>query len=167
MSSDEPPSDESLIERLNKSFERGRNPSVALLGGKIVSFDREAKSMRMSFQGVPALDNGNGQVMGGFLSAMMDVTVAQAAVVYSRLAQTVATLEQKVSLLAPVRLKKGAADPVLLTCDATAIKVGRSVAFYEISLHGPDGGLVARASQTTSLVNLPPRKPKNVTQAKL
>ena len=41
-----PPTDERLIEILNKSFGRGRNPSVALLNGEIVSFDREAKKMR-------------------------------------------------------------------------------------------------------------------------
>ena len=33
----------------------------------IVSFDREAQSMRMEFAATPALDNGNAQVMGGFL----------------------------------------------------------------------------------------------------
>jgi hypothetical protein len=64
---DAPPSDNRLCEILNKSFARGRNPSVALLGGKIVSFDREAQSMRMEFAATPALDNGNAQVMGGFL----------------------------------------------------------------------------------------------------
>ena len=41
--------DEKMIEVLNKSFNRGRNPSVQLLGGQIVSLDRDALSMRMSF----------------------------------------------------------------------------------------------------------------------
>ena len=138
---DRPPMpDEKMLEVLNKSFVRGRNPSVQLLGGQIVSFDRDAMSMRMSFgalaadplgsarpgaalirppwqqplllsaalalrcgsvpprlaaavadpltrlaaadarmltEGTKKLDNGNGQVMGGFISAMMDVAVAQ------------------------------------------------------------------------------------------
>ena len=101
--------------------------------------------------GVPALDNGNGQVMGGFLSAMMDVAVAQLAVVLSKLTQTVATLEQKVSLLAPVRLPRrrgdAAAASVPLFVEVTALKVGRSVAFFEISLLDVEDTLVARASQ--------------------
>ena len=74
---------------------------------------------------------------------MMDVTVAQAAVVQSRLTQTVATLEQKVTLLAPVRLQKGSEDPVPLFCEATAIKLGRSVAFYEVSIENAKGVLGA------------------------
>jgi hypothetical protein len=32
--------DARVIETLNKSFERGRNPSVKLLGGRIISYDR-------------------------------------------------------------------------------------------------------------------------------
>ena len=65
--------------------------------GHIEAFDREEKLLRMSFKADRSFDNGNGQVMGGFLSAMMDVTVAQAAVVQSQLRQTVSTLEQKAS----------------------------------------------------------------------
>ena len=125
--SEQQASDEKLMEVLNKSFARGRNPSVQLLGGRIESFDREAGAMRMSFAGAPALDNGNGQVMGGFLAAMMDVAVAQLAVVLSKLTQTVATLEQKASLLAPVRLARGSDEPVRLFCDATAGNRGRSL----------------------------------------
>mmetsp|Transcript_9399 Transcript_9399/g.21372 ORF Transcript_9399/g.21372 Transcript_9399/m.21372 type:complete len:172 (+) Transcript_9399:66-581(+) len=154
-----PPTDEKLLDILNKSFERGRNPSVKLLGGKIESFDRDGKRLRMSFVGDPTQDNGNGQVMGGFLSAMIDVTVAQAVVVISQLRQTVSTLEQKVSLLAPVRLPKGSAGAALFV-DATAVKVGKSVAFFEASLTDEKGTVVARASQTTMLVDVPPPKKK-------
>ena len=108
----EPMPDDKMIEVLNKSFVRGRNPSVQFLGGQIVSFDREAQTMRMRFEGTPPMNNGNGQVMGGFLGAMMDAVVAQLAVVLSQLTQTVSTLEQKASLLAPVRLPRDSDDPV-------------------------------------------------------
>lgn len=154
----EPMSDDKAVEVLNKSFARGRNPSVQLLGGQIATFDREAKHMRMQFEASKQLDNGNGQVMGGFIGAMMDVAVAQLAVVLSRLTQTVATLEQKCSLLAPIRLPRGNDDPVLVFVDATAIKLGRSVAFFEISLEDGDGTLAARATQTTMLVDIGPQR---------
>ena len=108
----EPMPDDKMVEVLNKSFVRGRNPSVQFLGGQIVAFDREAQTMRMRFEGTPPMNNGNGQVMGGFLGAMMDAVVAQLAVVLSQLTQTVSTLEQKASLLAPVRLPRDSDDPV-------------------------------------------------------
>ena len=101
-----PPSDAKLMDVLNKSFERGRNPSVKLLGGKIESYDREAKELRMSFVGTPAQDNGNKQIMGGFLSAMIDVCVAQAVVVHSQLRQTVSTLEQNSRCWLPCQSQK-------------------------------------------------------------
>ncbi len=154
----EPMSDEKAVEVLNKSFLRGRNPSVQLLGGLIVSFDRDAMHMRMRFEASKSLDNGNGQVMGGFLGSMMDVAVAQLAVILSRLTKTVATLEQKCSLLTPIRLPRDSDDPVLVFVDATAVKLGRSVAFFEISLADEAGTLAARATQTTMLVDIAPRK---------
>jgi len=100
--------------------------------------------------------------MGGILAAMMDVTVAQAAVIYSKNTQTVSTLEQKTSLIGPVRLsRKGDEGDVPLTCRAKAVKTGRKVAFYEISLFDDrNNKLVARASQTTLLINIPKRAPK-------
>ena len=160
MAAREPMPDAKAIEVLNKSFARGRNPSVQLLGGQIESFDREAMRMRMRFEGTKQLDNGNGQVMGGFIGAMMDVAVAQLAVVLSQLTQTVSTLEQKASLLAPIRLPRDSDEPVPMFVDATAIKMGRSVAFFEISLEDAEGTLAARATQTTMLIDIAPRKPK-------
>ena len=35
--------DKRVIDVLNNSFERGRNPSVKLLGGRIVSYDRPSQ----------------------------------------------------------------------------------------------------------------------------
>lgn len=39
--------DKRVIDILNKSFERGRNPSVKLLGGRIVSYDRAKSTLAM------------------------------------------------------------------------------------------------------------------------
>jgi len=135
---------------------------VRLLNGHIASFERDAMRIIMHFVVTSAsLDNGNGQVMGGFLAAMMDVTVAQAAVVASRLKQTVSTLEQKVSFLAPVKVPRREDEAVLLVCAATAVKSGKRVAFYEVSLtNEATDTLVARATQTTLLVNIRRSKKK-------
>ena len=73
---------------------------------------------RTGFRGKKSFNNGNNQVMGGILAAIMDVTVAQAAVIYSKNTQTVSTLEQKTSLIGPVRLsrKKDQDEDVPLMC---------------------------------------------------
>lgn len=139
---------------------------TTLLAFVVLDARRTHRALIAVFQATPELDNGNGQVMGGFLAAMMDVCVAQAVVVQSTLTQTVSTLEQKTSLLAPVRLsRKPDAAPVLLRCKATAIKRGKTVAFYEVSLSDEKGVLVAKATQTTLVINIPKHSPKP--QAKL
>mmetsp|Transcript_14581 Transcript_14581/g.37506 ORF Transcript_14581/g.37506 Transcript_14581/m.37506 type:complete len:167 (+) Transcript_14581:226-726(+) len=154
--------DARVVQILNKSFGRGRNPSVQLLGGRIESFDRPTSTLIMSYSAEERLNNGNGQVMGGFLAAIMDVTVAQAIVVQSRLKQTVSTLEQKVSLLAPVRLPHVDKSNVegRLRCQATAVKRGKTIAFYEVSLFDATGKLVARATQTALVLDIVRRQPK-------
>ena len=39
--------DRILISKLNRSFSKGRNPSVKLLGGEIVRYDRDNKEIHM------------------------------------------------------------------------------------------------------------------------
>ena len=39
--------DSILVSKLNRSFSRGRNPSVTLLGGEIVKYDRMNKEIYM------------------------------------------------------------------------------------------------------------------------
>jgi len=39
--------DSILVSKLNRSFARGRNPSVALLGGEIIKYDRTNKEIHM------------------------------------------------------------------------------------------------------------------------
>ena len=39
--------DRILISKLNRSFSKGRNPSVKLLGGEILKYDRENKEIHM------------------------------------------------------------------------------------------------------------------------
>ena len=39
--------DSILVSKLNRSFSRGRNPSVTLLGGEIIKYDRMNKEIYM------------------------------------------------------------------------------------------------------------------------
>mmetsp|Transcript_16939 Transcript_16939/g.20908 ORF Transcript_16939/g.20908 Transcript_16939/m.20908 type:complete len:178 (-) Transcript_16939:1232-1765(-) len=157
------PSDAKIVEILNASFKKGRNPSVSTLSGgpgegKIVDFDREKQTFTMVFKVGNDYINGkpgkNAQVQGGFASAMLDSVCANAVVAFSRIKTTVATLEQKASFIKPVPPNTD------LYATAKVIKMGRSIAFLEAELrNGKNGPLLVKGSQTNSLLELP-SKPK-------
>ena len=66
--------------------------------------------------------------------------------------------------MAPVPIPKDVEGvPLLVT--VTAVKMGKSVAFYEATLTDEKNRLIARATQTTMLVDVPP--PKKKPEAKL
>mmetsp|Transcript_7341 Transcript_7341/g.8427 ORF Transcript_7341/g.8427 Transcript_7341/m.8427 type:complete len:178 (+) Transcript_7341:114-647(+) len=160
---DEGPSDSKIVEILNASYKKGRNPSVSTLSGgpgegKIVDFNREDGTFTMVFKVGNDYINGKpgkrAQVQGGFASAMLDSVCANAVVAFSRIKTTVATLEQKVSFIRPVP------PNTELFATAKVIKMGRTIAFLEAELrNGSDGPLLVKGSQTNSLIALP-SKPK-------
>jgi len=168
------PSDERVVELLNRSFANKKNPSVDTLsggtGGRIEAFNREAGTLTMIFRGSDAMCNGKpgprAQVQGGFASAMLDAVTAQMVVVYSNLKYTVASLEQKTTFIAPVPPNRD------LSATAKVVKFGRTIAFLEAQLRdgGVDGKLLCTASTTISLVKLPSKEDKKKSkppQAKL
>ncbi|GBG24329.1 2-oxoglutarate-dependent dioxygenase mpl2 [Hondaea fermentalgiana] len=162
---DAPPSDERIVQLLNSSFGKGKNPSVSTLSGgdgddKIISFDRENGRLIMKFRGSDAMCNGkpgpHAQIQGGFASAMLDAVTAQMVVIYSQLTNTVASLEQKTTFLKPVPPNKD------LIGVAKVIKFGRSIAFLEAELRlgSETGTLLVTSSTTISLVKLPSKADK-------
>jgi uncharacterized protein (TIGR00369 family) len=80
-------------------------------------------------------------VQGGFIAGMIDTTMAHAVLFMTRLSMGAPTLELKVSYLRPVR-------PGALRTHGQVIRMGRSIAFMEGSLHDCDGELLAKASST-------------------
>lgn len=164
-SEDAPPSDERIVELLNSSFGRGKNPSVSTLSGgdgddKIISFDRESGRLVMKFRGSDAMCNGKpgpkAQIQGGFASAMLDAVTAQMVVIYSQLKFTVASLEQKTTFLRPVPPNTD------LVGIAKVVKFGRSIAFLdaELRLGSETGELLVTSTTTISLVKLPSKSDK-------
>mmetsp|Transcript_10328 Transcript_10328/g.19010 ORF Transcript_10328/g.19010 Transcript_10328/m.19010 type:complete len:168 (+) Transcript_10328:87-590(+) len=158
------PSDERVIELLNNSFEKKKNPSVDTLsggnGGKITAFDRSAGTLTMIFRGTNAMCNGKpgprAQVQGGFAGAMLDAVTAQMVVVYSSLQKTVASLEQKTVFISPVPPNTD------LHATAKVIKFGRNIAFLEAELRDPerDNKLLCSSTTTISLVQMPSKQEK-------
>jgi len=175
MGDDAPPSDGRIVELLNSSFAKGRNPSVSTLSGgdsgdKIISYNRKEGRLVMRFRGSDAMCNGKlgprAQIQGGFASAMLDAVTAQMVVIHSQLTKTVASLEQKTTFLRPVLPNEE------LIGIAKVVKFGRTIAFLEAELRkgSEDGDLLVTSSTTISLVPLPQKgkkKPQEQQKSKL
>ena len=82
-------------------------------------------------------------VHGGVLATLVDTAMGSA--VFTRLpdATVYTTLELKVNFIRAVRLDDGE-----LSCEATAVHVGRRTATAEAKVHNANGKLVAHASCT-------------------
>jgi uncharacterized protein (TIGR00369 family) len=121
-------------------------PSEALLESmgfvRIVSVDRDAGVVRAAFDALPRFCHSEGTtVQGGFVTAWLDFTMAQAALARSPTPIGVASLELKVSFLRRV-------GPGRVIAEGRVCRLGARVAFLEASLFGADGGLLATASST-------------------
>ncbi len=90
----------------------------------------------------------NGTIaQGGFITAWLDAAMAHAVIHATDHAQTVVSLEIKVSFYERVGPGEGRVE-------ARVIRRGRRVAFLEASLYNPDGKLAAEATSTGMLTDL-------------
>ena len=168
-------SDERIVEVLNGSYPKGRNPAVSTLYGSIVHHDRENNLFSMQFMGDDSTSNGkpgkSAQVQGGFASAMLDAVCANGVVFFSRFEKTVATLEQKCSFIRAVPStfspRLGASlsfshaplntANVEVIAEAKLIKMGRTIAFLEATLYRKDDEAktpLVTCTQTNALMDL-------------
>ncbi len=109
---------------------------------EITSADLESGYVRLRFAEQPAFANHFGNIQGGFGVALVDVLMSLAA--YAKLGQWCPTVEMKSTFVAPARL--GVCDG-----EARIIKVGKTLAFLEARLWGPDGELAIHATATVSV----------------
>jgi acyl-CoA thioesterase len=90
----------------------------------------------------------NGTIaQGGFITAWLDAAMAHAVIRETEHAQTVFSLEIKVSFYEKVGPGEGRVE-------AQLIRRGKRVAFMKASLFNPEGRLAAEATSTGTLVNL-------------
>jgi uncharacterized protein (TIGR00369 family) len=110
---------------------------------RVVEVDREGGRVRAEFDVQPRFCHTDGTIaQGGFVTAWLDFTMAQAAIVRGGPGIAgVATLELKVSFLQRV-------GPGRVIAEGRVQRMGRRVAFLEASLHDPRGTLLASASST-------------------
>mmetsp|Transcript_9884 Transcript_9884/g.18222 ORF Transcript_9884/g.18222 Transcript_9884/m.18222 type:complete len:181 (+) Transcript_9884:94-636(+) len=168
------PSLESCAKILNASFAKDRNPAVKTLSGQIVGWadassgtsygvvvkERDLPygslgTLCIKFQVGSAFEEqaGSGLALSGLAAVALDAVCANAVVWLSRLQQTVATLEQKCTFLAPVPVD------VSLYAFAHVLRLEDDLGFLEAELRvgTPDGPVIVRASQSNAL--LPIKRP--------
>lgn len=120
-------------------------PCARLLGWRMVDADPEAGRVRVAFDALPDFCNAGGTVQGGFIAAMLDDAMGPAMLIGSGGAVYPATIEMKVSFLAPVR-------PGTLTAEARVVRRGGTIGFLEARLYDGEGGLVATATASARMI---------------
>jgi uncharacterized protein (TIGR00369 family) len=129
----------------------GRRPSPAvsqLLGSKVLSIDQQGELVEMEFLARPEFLNVHGTVQGGILSAMFDDAMA-AAVTSSGGRFMAPTLELKTSFIRPARQ-----GPLFV--EGRVVYRGRSIAFLEGRMRDSERNLIATATATSRIIELPP-----------
>jgi uncharacterized protein (TIGR00369 family) len=120
-------------------------PCARLLGWRLIDAKPEIGWVQVGFEAKPEFCNPAGFVQGGFLAAMLDDTMGPAVLVKSNGALYTATIDLQVRFLAPARIG-------LLTAEATAVQVGKTIGFIEAKLRDVDGVVVAMATASARLV---------------
>jgi uncharacterized protein (TIGR00369 family) len=136
--------DDVIVSLLNQMSDKG-GPTPAYQG-KLTSANREHQTLTMVYSGITA-ESGlthDGIVQGGILCGLIDEACAVLAFFLSKLALAPATLEVKTSFLRPC-------PPGKLRAEIQAVKMGKTIGFFEGSLFDSSGKEVARASTTLNL----------------
>lgn len=120
-------------------------PSAAMLGWRLVAMDAEAGTAEIGFEGKPEFRNPAGYLQGGIMAAMMDDAMGPLLVVHTGGKFYPSTIDLHTHYLRPVPI-----GPV--SVKARVVKLGRTVAFLEAELFGPDGELAARSTASAALV---------------
>lgn len=134
-------SEESMIPALN-----ARRPAfLGMLGGRVVSLDRDAGTCTMAFDISTDFCHSVDIIQGGFVTAMLDAAASHAAFALVDGVTALATLEIKVSFLEPSRAGVYRAVGIIN-------RVGQSTAFLSGELYTDDGRLTAMATTTARLI---------------
>lgn len=119
-------------------------PTARWFGMKMLSWDREAKSMRISCEPPRDVINFRGVIQGGFLAAMMDEAMGFNTHVGLGMTKAQATIDLHTHFLRPVPFGR-------VEIEARIVRAGRNVAFVEAELFDSAGELAARAVSSVKL----------------
>jgi uncharacterized protein (TIGR00369 family) len=124
------------------------NPELfeAMGGFHVTSWDAETKTLKAAFTVERRFCHTNGTIaQGGFVTAWMDAAMAHAVLYDTNNAETVASLEIKVSFLLPMPPGPG-------TTTARIVRRGKRVAFLAADLYDHAGRHTATATSTGMMI---------------
>ena len=120
---------------------------LSILGASDVAFDEKKETMMMHFDIGEELTHSDGAfVQGGFITAMLDTSMAHLLIFKTNGEYNPLTLNINVNFLAP-------STPGKFISSATIDKIGKSISFTSAELHQGDR-LVATASATNKFLKL-------------
>ncbi len=127
-------------------FDRFPKPPCAEhLGWTLLDADAEAGWIKIGFTARPEFRNPAGFVQGGFLAAMLDDTMGPAVLMKSRGRAYTATIDLRVSYIAPAKIGS-------FVGEARVVQIGKTVAFVEAKLMDTEGVLVATATTSARVI---------------
>ena len=129
-----------------RHFNDNRVEPTRLLDGKFLSVDSEGGVCRCSFEIVPAFCHSQGSIcQGGFLTGMIDIAMAHAAIAKGRFACAVPTLELKISFMEAV-------GPGTVFAEGRILRWGGSVGFLDGDIKDTNGRMIVHATCTVKIV---------------
>ena len=136
--------DKKILEVLSAN----RPPCIDTLNGKATQFISEPPSLKMEFEAVPEFCHSPNQVVqGGFVTGMLDTSMAHLLIALSGGRLNPVSLDINVSFLAP-------AHPGKLTSEAKVVRLGKNIGYFSSFLYQQET-LVATATSTIKLVPMP------------
>jgi len=118
---------------------------LSILGSKDVNFDENNESITMTFDISDELTHSGGKIVqGGFITAMLDTTMAHLLIFVKKGEYNPLTLNINVAFVA-------SGSPGIFTAKAKIEKLGNSIVFTSGSLHQEDV-LIATATSTNKLI---------------
>lgn len=130
---------------MNPGFDDSHDALMATLGlSRVIRIDEAGAELEF----VADERHCHTVVQGGFVTAWLDAAMARAVAGATRGEAMCNTLEIKVAFYSPARLGE------TLLATAWVERLGRSTAFLEARLTGPDGAALAKATSTAKLGKL-------------
>jgi uncharacterized protein (TIGR00369 family) len=120
-------------------------PAAQLLGWQLLETRPQEGWIKVGFDGKPEFCHAAGFVQGGFLSAMLDSSMAAAPIVMSEGRLYASTVNMTVNFLAP-------AKPGPIVSEAKVIQLGKTIAFVEGKLLAKDGTLLATGTASERML---------------
>ena len=122
------------------------NPPAVIrsLKGRVAAYAAERRELRMEFHIGAEFCHTVDIVQGGFITAMLDASMAHAVLASEHFKVRVSSIDINVSFLRPARAGGFAAV-------GSIVKAGRTVAFLKAELYSDKGELVATATSSAHL----------------